>query len=636
MKRFKNLRFRKQKHYSSQADSSSSLSGSGKDLPVSSEPSGKEADLLPEITAADNPAAGHAPGAAAAKTEDTGNVAGQREESVHDSSKIVLPDTEDTVWIPPDQAARILSGDQPLDEGIKASLLENRQSFIPDTKEMNRPAPEADSLKPVPEADSVKPVPEADNVKPLPEIDSLNPAPEADAIIYHRNPRKGRKNKVMGKIIFSLLGLLVIAYLGGRYFFQNHFFPNTYVDGTDLGLHSIDKAKEIMTSRLQAETLELVESDENEYLTGKEVGLHYISFSKVEEILKKQDAANWFLLLRTHTDYGNLDFDVDAGKLSDALNELHCMSPDQPKKPENAKIYYNPEKHRYMVQNETYGNIIDKDAFLQAVKNGFLSRSSSLSLQDQTYFVQADVKKDNEALQAARKTMNTWLKGIVKYRDGDLKLKLTRDEISGFIECSDDFKTSINKKKVKKYVENKVVKTFNSLDGDIPQGLTAWKVNEKEESEALIKDIKSGKKVTRTPVYASQGLAEGEYNLGNTYIDVNIPNQEMWYVENGKVVFHSDVVTGNISTGHGTSTGIYHIQYKQRDHMMVKYHSFVHYWMPYNTTIGVGFHDANWRSSFGGEIYRYDGSHGCINMPPAKAEELFDMISSGTVVYVHE
>ena len=70
--------------------------------------------------------------------------------------------------------------------------------------------------------------------------------------------------------------------------------------------------------------------------------------------------------------------------------------------------------------------------------------------------------------------------------------------------------------------------------------------------------------------------------------------------------------------------------------MMVKYHSFVHYWMPYNTTVGIGFHDANWRSSFGGQIYRTDGSHGCINMPPAKAEELYYMISAGTVVYVHE
>jgi len=106
-------------------------------------------------------------------------------------------------------------------------------------------------------------------------------------------------------------------------------------------------------------------------------------------------------------------------------------------------------------------------------------------------------------------------------------------------------------------------------------------------------------------------------------------------VEDGKIQLSSDVVTGNLSTGHATSTGFYRIAYKQRDHLMVKYNSFVHYWMPYNTAIGVGFHDASWRGSFGGNIYRSNGSHGCINMPPSKAASLFGMVSSGTAVYIH-
>ena len=109
----------------------------------------------------------------------------------------------------------------------------------------------------------------------------------------------------------------------------------------------------------------------------------------------------------------------------------------------------------------------------------------------------------------------------------------------------------------------------------------------------------------------------------------------MWYVEEGKVMLSSDVVTGNTSTGHGTGTGLYRIAYKQRDHLMVKYNSFVHYWMPYNTRVGIGFHDASWRSSFGGDIYRTNGSHGCINMPPEKAAELYNLINAGTLVYLH-
>ena len=39
----------------------------------------------------------------------------------------------------------------------------------------------------------------------------------------------------------------------------------------------------------------------------------------------------------------------------------------------------------------------------------------------------------------------------------------------------------------------------------------------------------------------------------------------------------------------------------------------VTYWMPFNG--GIGFHDATWRGCFGGQIYIWSGSHGCVNMP---------------------
>ena len=65
------------------------------------------------------------------------------------------------------------------------------------------------------------------------------------------------------------------------------------------------------------------------------------------------------------------------------------------------------------------------------------------------------------------------------------------------------------------------------------------------------------------------------------------------------------------------------------------WHNWVDYWMPF-TRGGCGLHDANWRSRFGGEIYKTNGSHGCVNLPHDKAEELFNMISIGTVVIVHK
>ena len=63
-----------------------------------------------------------------------------------------------------------------------------------------------------------------------------------------------------------------------------------------------------------------------------------------------------------------------------------------------------------------------------------------------------------------------------------------------------------------------------------------------------------------------------------------------------------------------------------------EYETPVQYWMPFNG--GVGFHDASWQASFGGDVYTYNGSHGCINLPPDKAAELYEIIDTETPIVV--
>ena len=44
---------------------------------------------------------------------------------------------------------------------------------------------------------------------------------------------------------------------------------------------------------------------------------------------------------------------------------------------------------------------------------------------------------------------------------------------------------------------------------------------------------------------------------------------------------------------------------------------------------GIGLHDASWRSEFGSDIYLYNGSHGCVNLPYDAAKIIYE----NTVVY---
>lgn len=55
--------------------------------------------------------------------------------------------------------------------------------------------------------------------------------------------------------------------------------------------------------------------------------------------------------------------------------------------------------------------------------------------------------------------------------------------------------------------------------------------------------------------------------------------------------------------------------------------------MPFNGNIGI--HDASWRTTFGGELYKTSGSHGCVNTPPANAKKIFEKIEKGMPVIVH-
>ena len=50
---------------------------------------------------------------------------------------------------------------------------------------------------------------------------------------------------------------------------------------------------------------------------------------------------------------------------------------------------------------------------------------------------------------------------------------------------------------------------------------------------------------------------------------------------------------------------------------------------------GCGIHDASWRSSFGGNIYTYNGSHGCVNTPYSAVKKIYNNTTYGTPVIVH-
>lgn len=225
--------------------------------------------------------------------------------------------------------------------------------------------------------------------------------------------------------------------------------------------------------------------------------------------------------------------------------------------------------------------------------------------------------------------------------------------IATWVNGSQGLTVSVDAAKVAAYVQglrNKYdtpagTQTWQSADGTTKSIKTdyGWHIDQAKETEALIANIQSLQSVTREPVYASRAVQTEMPQWGKTFVEIDISSQHVYFYQDGNCVWDSKCVTGTATDpDRATPTGVFALKYKQRDRVLrgrinpqtgkPSYESPVAYWMPFNGNIGL--HDANWRSSFGGNIYLKSGSHGCINLPPKNAKTLYDLITPGTVIVV--
>lgn len=133
------------------------------------------------------------------------------------------------------------------------------------------------------------------------------------------------------------------------------------------------------------------------------------------------------------------------------------------------------------------------------------------------------------------------------------------------------------------------------------------------------------------------GYINKEYTetLTGKFVVVDISAQTLTLYDGNTIILETPVVTGD-KDKYDTPTGKFEIRKKDTDTYLVGpgYRTHVDYWMPFNG--GIGLHDADWRSKFGGNIYVNNGSHGCVNIPPKYADDVFENVKKGTKVLVQK
>lgn len=127
----------------------------------------------------------------------------------------------------------------------------------------------------------------------------------------------------------------------------------------------------------------------------------------------------------------------------------------------------------------------------------------------------------------------------------------------------------------------------------------------------------------------------GYGDITDDYIEVSLEDQHIWVYLNNELYSESDIVTGTKGR-RDTPTGVYYVTERIPGKYLTgaDYKTWVNRWMRL-TNSGVGLHDATWRGKFGGSIYTYNGSHGCINLPKAFAYDLYEKIYVGIPVIIY-
>ena len=468
----------------------------------------------------------------------------------------------------------------------------------------------------------------------------------------------GKDGKVKALwITGGVLAVICLIYVAISVYFMSHFFVNTKINGKNFSGKTASDVEKYLQTNIKDYKLTILENEgRQDVISGSEIGLEYRAGTEAEKLLKDQNGFAWpkaFFTENSRKVSVNVSYNEES--LNQRISQLSCLQTEQTPA-ENAKPEF--DGNQYVIKPEVYGNAVDKERLTEQVKVHITEFQPQLDMVETKCYAKPKYVEDSKEVQEACDAMNKYVNASITYPMNE-PVVVDKALISQWLQVDGEMKVSLNTEAMKqwftafgdKYDTQGTTRTFTTPAGKsatVTGGTYGWSIDEDTELVNLQNSILNGEVVTREPAYYAGGTAAAHsgQDWGNTYAEVDMSAQHMWYVQNGQVVLETDVVTGEPIPSRITPEGVYSLMWKQRDATLVgdikpetgkpEYETDVAYWMQV-TSSGVGFHDAIWQTAFGGTLYQIPGtgSHGCINMPLDQAGALFNMIEPGTPVIFH-
>lgn len=465
----------------------------------------------------------------------------------------------------------------------------------------------------------------------------------------------------------SLIAVVVIlagVYFAGVFIFSNFSMPKTSVDGIsqELGLMREKQITAVIRNSLPDNLtasfpdglkmridLNTFRDEDKISVTGK-------------EIIADQDPWRWPTEITNEHRYSySTDDFYDMARMSNELNGYTSLY-DAGTPAEDAFIRIDTAEHAYKMVDEIEGTKIDKNIFEGKVDDFVLGGNVftgdlTLDLDKETY-IKPQITKEDEDLSNALswltyvtdRTIYVDLDGAIEtVRVGDFcdlealmnygELIIDRQMVDDYTNwCGDTYDTF---EKYRKFKNHKGEEIYVGGEGDDYSNY-GYILNREETADRLYEALTTEGIDVVTAEWNEKGDSHynGPSDIGDTYIEISIPEQHLWYYKDGNLFLDTDVVTGLPRDGRNTSRGVYQI-FSEGQHVNLKgmmngetWDSWVDFWFSV-TYSEIGIHDASWRNAFGGDIYINNGSHGCINVPRPVMESLYYNAGVGTIVVIY-
>lgn len=445
--------------------------------------------------------------------------------------------------------------------------------------------------------------------------------------------------------VFTTVAVLLIVYFGFTIFFTSHYLPNTTVSATACGWKTASDLEKTNEQTARDYVLTITARDGEKFtLNGSDISYEYVKQGEEADLLESQNPFSWPAALFGKYEYSlSTSVQYDKTAAAEAIRKLGLFQQEYIQAPADAYIQIN--ETGYEVVPEVMGTTPVAEKIEAAILAALDVAVTEITLSDECY-VNPVLYTTSEKITAATGKIDSYLASTITYEIEGSDEDLSAEEIIKMLELHEDFSITIDTAKIDKFVQYLATKyntygdkrQFTTSKGDvitIGGGDYGWVVSKKNEAAQILADLEGGTAVTREPVYEQRAIKSGLDDIGDTYIEVDYTSQHLWVYKEGQLILESDFVSGNMRKGYGSPDGIFKIVYKERNAVLrgEDYTSPVSYFLPF--AYNVGFHDADWRNSFGKEIYKTNGSHGCINLPPDFAQQLYESVDTGTPVIAY-